>query len=382
MPPAPPQQDRDNSLDFLWIAAGAVAAIILSWYFGKVYITKFILLVRYYEIFAINFAYIYVVALFQKFHLPLTLLQTYHLNNWLDFVQHNYGSELEFSTIVKLSNDVGNILRFPSMAVLIVLAFLLYFTGVSHRFRHTYSTKSLELSEQQNWPQITPVTKLDLVTQKLDEGPWAMAIAPMPFCKKHNLLDVEMKNGRYIATLRRGSAYRMLALQLGSRWSGPNSLPMYLKALLGIFSARACGDKKAADNLIDNINRSSIGPRTNFAGTDVLLRKYFNNKKVQKVVWLHAYITTAMASMLVAARESGVLSTSEFIWLKPLDRRMWYMLNSVGRQTAVTEISGAFSHWLAEKKLGLPLVVPMVDEAVNGLEIAIKEMIYKPDEKD
>ena len=61
---------------------------------------------------------------------------------------------------------------------------------------------------------------------------------------------------------------------------------------------------------------------------------------------------------------------------------MWYMLNSVGRPTATIEICGAFAHWLAEKKLGLPLMVPMVDEAVRGVEVALSEIIYKPDEEE
>jgi intracellular multiplication protein IcmP len=102
---------------------------------------------------------------------------------------------------------------------------------------------------------------------------------------------------------------------------------------------------------------------------------------VQKVIAVHGYIVTAMASLLVASREAGVLSTAEILWLKTTDRRMWYMLNSVGRYTAMGEIAGAFAHWLAEKKLGLPLVVPMVEEAVKGLELALSDILYKPEEK-
>lgn len=80
------------------------------------------------------------------------------------------------------------------------------------------------------------------------------------------------------------------------------------------------------------------------------MHKHLDSKKVAKILGLHGYVTTVLASMLVGARELGVLATSEFIWLKPLDRRMWYMLNSVGRTTPVAEICGAFAHWLAEKK--------------------------------
>jgi intracellular multiplication protein IcmP len=56
------------------------------------------------------------------------------------------------------------------------------------------------------------------------------------------------------------------------------------------------------------------------------------------------------------------------------------MLNSIGRQTAFTEIAGPFAHWLAERRLERKLSVPMVDEAVNALDTALKDVLYVPDE--
>ena len=103
---------------------------------------------------------------------------------------------------------------------------------------------------------------------------------------------------------------------------------------------------------------------------------------VQKVIQSHAYVLTTMASMLEAAREDGVQASADFLWLKPLDRRMWYMLNTVGRQTPFAEVAGPFSHWTAEKEMGRKLLVPMVEEATNALDIALKEIIYRPDEKE
>jgi len=88
-----------------------------------------------------------------------------------------------------------------------------------------------------------------------------------------------------------------------------------------------------------------------------------------------------MATLLELARTDGVLATAEFLWLKPIDRPLWYMLNSVGRQTAFPEIAGVFAHWVAEKRLDRPLKVPMVEEAVKALEMAMKEIKYEPDEE-
>ena len=88
-----------------------------------------------------------------------------------------------------------------------------------------------------------------------------------------------------------------------------------------------------------------------------------------------------MASMLEGAREDGVQASADFLWVKPLDRRFWYMMNTVGRQTPYVEVAGPFAHWIAEKEAGRKLLVPMVEEATNALELALKEVVYRPDEQ-
>ena len=54
----------------------------------------------------------------------------------------------------------------------------------------------------------------------------------------------------------------------------------------------------------------------------------------------------------------------------------------MGRQTPFVEVAGIFAHWVAEKEAGRKLIVPMVEEATNALEIALKEVVYNPDEED
>ncbi len=48
----------------------------------------------------------------------------------------------------------------------------------------------------------------------------------------------------------------------------------------------------------------------------------------------------------------GVQASADFLWLKPIDRRLWYMLNTVGRQTPFAEVAGPYAHWLAEREMG------------------------------
>jgi len=108
------------------------------------------------------------------------------------------------------------------------------------------------------------------------------------------------------------------------------------------------------------------------------MKKYQNTELVQDIVQKHAYMVTVLASLLEAARDDGVVPSAEFLWLKPVDRRLWYMLNCVGRQTPYAEVGGPFAHWKAEKELGRSSLVPMIDEAIKALEIAIKEIKLTP----
>src|SRR5207237_4772929 len=133
--------------------------------------------------------------------------------------------------------------------------------------------------------------------------------------------------------------------------------------------------------LLAQLSASSLG-KLNFNGVDQLLKKHEHSKQVQTIVRSHAYISTVMASLLLAARDDGVQASSDFLWLKPMDRRLWYTLNTVGRQTPFAEIAGIFAHWIAEKEAGIKLQVPMVEEATNAMEVALKEVIYSPDEEE
>lgn len=374
----------DNSLDFLWVVVAFIIGIMLTWHYGKGHITQGICFVRFYEIEAIKYAIFHwarFAVWLSGFGILLPVPDLSLLGIWQNFTVTNR-SPVQFSILMELSSSVGSYLRYPVIFILAVLTSFIYFSNTAQRFKSFLNMKQLKTLEQENWPQIAPVVKLDLLNTDLDKGPWAMSLSPMKYCKKHNLLREEKNEyGSPVAFLKRGDAYRHLSLQLGPRWRGPEFLPKHQRALYAVFASRINGDKPSADALLIQLSISAARGRMNFKGVGKLVAKHKRANSVLKITSVHAYTTTALASLLSASREAGVLATAEFIWLKPIDRRMWYMLNSVGRPTAVSEISGAFSHWVAEKKLGLPLVTPMVEQAVTGFELALKDIIYKPDEK-
>lgn len=363
----------DNSTGILWGIAAIFAFLGGIWFVFKNQLVSFYLLVKYYELHLIN---------------TMTGHRYTNLENMILSAKANV-SNLTFNDVLLLGGNVGNILRYPFGLVMIILAFVVYFGNTTRVYKRTYSMKDLAKLERDNWPQINPTLPLDLIKTDIDVGPWAMALTPMQFCKRHRLLQEvrpERREGMQRAdwdkievVLRRGEANQIFVMQLGQLFAGPERLPPYARALFAAFAARLNADKDGI-KIITQLANSSASGSLNLSGVDALLKKHYSSKLVQARVKQHAYVLTVMAAMLEGAREDGVQATADFLWLKPVDRRLWYTLNTVGRQTPFVEVAGIFAHWMAEKEAGHRLVVPMVEEATKGLEIALAEVVYRPDD--
>lgn len=372
--------NADNSMDFLWLIVMIVAAVVITWYFGKDYITHVVFQIKSYEITAINFVINSWAKFLQFTHLPLPVPQTKTLVQWSAFMQSNQ-TVSDLNAITAVAGAVGKYICYPIAVVLASLSILVYRNNLTAKFKTIFTMQKLKKYEYKDWPEITPVLKLDLVNQDISQGPWAMALTPMDFAKQNKLLKIDKENGQTNVTLIAGAAHRVFALQLGAIWTAADKLPIHTQALFAIFAARANRDRENADKILRQISASAEFGKLDFSGVTEVLNKHMNTKLINHVTNKHAYVLTVMASMLELARTDGVLASAEFLWLKPIDRKLWYMLNSVGRQTAVPEIAGAFAHWIAEKKVNRPLRVAMVDEAAKSLEIAMSEIIYEADDE-
>jgi len=373
--PAPQQSQggADNSLAPLWYIIGAFIVAGIIWVYFHAQIVAVIFQIRLWE-----------AQLISLFNGNAASLVT--------GIKNVSPADVKVDDIVNVSTTVGEYLRYPLAAILLVLGVAVYFGHINLRFKKIHNMQTLVTAEQESWPQITPVVGLDLVKTDIDEGPWAMALSPMQFAKKNNLLQEERivaspdsytrTQAKVIATVRREEAFRVFSLQLGRYWTGVDSLSPHAKALFAVFAARAARDRDAASKLLLQIAASAKVGKLDFTGVDELLKKHRDHKMVKKIVDNHAYVLTVMASMLILARSDGVLASADFLWLKPVDRVLWFMFNAIGRQTPFSEVAGPFAHWVAERTVGRKLMVPMVEEAVNGLEVAIKDIVYIPDETD
>lgn len=279
---------------------------------------------------------------------------------------------------------VGKYLMIFTSPLWVSLSLFLFSHSISGRYKDKYSMERFRQLESHNWPAISTSLGKNYAKVGLDEGPFAMSIQPMPFAKKYGLLDVSTVDGKSVATVNRERAHMAFSAQMGPVWKGSlQHMPAHVLALFAIFASKAEHDVKSYSRLMAQISRSSTRGSTtlDYSGVKAVLFKHIRSMKVAKAVAPHAYLYTALASLLQLAREDGVLASSEFLWLKLVDRNLWYMLNSVGRKTAFPEVSGPYAHWVVECKLRRPLRTPMVEEAINALESGVAEFIYHAEDE-
>ncbi|MCX7091319.1 MAG: type IVB secretion system coupling complex protein DotM/IcmP [Legionellales bacterium] len=365
------QPSGDHSLAPVWIMVMLVFTCYVIWYSAHQYIVSFV--------FAFNIIQAKFICYF---------INDPSLKNDILLMQTLNPSAINWDQLMDFTKHVGDYSRYPIIFMMLVGALILFRSDVTLKYRRRHTMSTLREQEQQNWPSIMPVIKEDLIATDVNTGPWAMAMTPMEFSRKHQLLkksdallDKSTTPGQEMtAGLKRGDAKRIFTLQLGPAWDGFDRCPLHVRALGAVFMARMNRDKASATSILTRLDQSFVAGKLDPGDVDAVIKKHINTELVQDILARHAYVLTVMASLLEAARKDGVVPSAEFLWLKVTDRRLWYMCNCIGRQTPFAEVGGPFAHWKAEKAMGRPSRAPMIDEAIKALEIAIKEIKLSPKE--
>jgi len=258
---------------------------------------------------------------------------------------------------------------FASPLLLLIGVYIVMFSKGS-KFRRRLGLDTLIGFQAQQWKAITPVVKLNPL--KDEKGYWQESISPREWVESNGILMIDGIPDR--EGVRTG-----LSKQLRNPWRGINGMALHRRALIAVFALQA---KRKSSDCRDVLYALATGWADHQSITKLMskdkkllgrINKILNDKgmigPLLNVAMKHAYEESAMAAMLTYARQQGgVLPSAEFLWLKPEDRPLWYILNNVGRPTFHVECAGAVAHWKAEVTAGRPLPEPDVDEAVFGLE--------------
>jgi len=168
------QSQSDNSMAPVWIMVLLFITAYFIWYFAHEHIVRFIF-----------FLTIWQAKLVQLFVGSGALSNQIYLMQTIDPVA------VDWQQMTNMMGQVGIYMRYPYIAILAVLAVYLYQSNIKLKFKRAHDTKSLRAQEQYNWKAIMPIVKLDLTSQDINEGPWAMALNPIEFARKHDLLRKE-----------------------------------------------------------------------------------------------------------------------------------------------------------------------------------------------
>lgn len=318
-------------------------------------------------------------------------------------------------------NYAGKYYSYLMVPVYAALAWLTWDLSVADRFRRKLTMRKLLRNNLRNNPCIAPIVNWprSILEESSDVGYWAVARQPIQLAARHGLLKhpdgspvppAKLLGADHLANMEselqqcrksplrfdRDEAAGLLKSQLGQPFTTADAMAPYLRKLAVAFVLFGTGKKKEGQAILDEMSMSFRAPSEGRKGVTLTCRFPFvlppekphgfilnmccpyDLKKmlegIPHVVAHHAsYECMIVLALYRFARKKGVLPTSEFIWLRPVDRRMFYLLNNEGRRTAWPEIAGAWAHFMAEEKAGISIGEPQVLEGVNALELAIYE---------
>lgn len=292
----------------------------------------------------------------------------------------------------------------------------------------SHSMYSFARSQKEIWVYIKPVVNImEKMTKNsdLDSGWYAMSKLPIMWVKERDLLKpVGAKKKRKLFTVRERSEFTLdkrkafLALKenLGVRWTGLDDLTFDQKCCLAVITPHIFGQVKVSrllnrricalheqesklpkseqkallervtkevDEILDRYRDCFVTPHfdntefdepydpivSSFEELDSEKDMFIKGSDLIKDILLHhAYVKTVFFALIERSWTYGVLSSSELLWLKVVDRDLFYVLSQQGRTSSFIEVCGAWSHYLAEDTYGFKMITPQVNEGIRAID--------------
>ncbi|MEO7326538.1 MAG: hypothetical protein ABIW82_17090 [Dokdonella sp.] len=319
-------------------------------------------------------------------------------------------------TMVTALTIGGSWLRWPILVVFGFCGIWLILRSPTFRYSRTLDYESLLLEQSIPFVRIRPTLWLKGRMTAVERGNYWRALSPYEFAQSIGAIVPNASATITEASWRAEKAAASFALQLGTAplpasddaMLSISAMAYHEQLLFAAFAARVIDKKKASDDLLDGIaigfgphwstrkrlvqrlrGRSyadwpSGGPwvirlssreRTLLAS---ILREAAASKEIQHFLSAHAFVRTLLPALLDRAQTvHGILTTSDFRWIKAVDRPLHFALNDVGRRVASAEASGVRSHMQAELDAGHRLPAPHVEAAVDALRIHLDESSWQ-----
>lgn len=186
------------------------------------------------------------------------------------------------------------------------------------------------------------------------------------------------------------------------------ALKDYERAMLAALLAFACDNKKAAFKMFDymsasfDVHRKVRKEKRSFIDfikgkkaketitsekytvgippeTNKFIKKYIEDPRVKDLLQLHGYyFYPFMLGLALLAKKKGILTTADFIWLRPMDTLFFRVLNAAGGGTCWAECAGVFAHYEAEEVIKRTLADIYVKNAYEALHARLEDGGWLP----
>ena len=298
--------------------------------------------------------------------------------------------------MTRVLSYTGKWVRWPFAGLLVCLGGLGVFLGRTGGLVRKFGMKTLLENNAEVFPCLTPVVGRGdylLSRTSYDSGPWMLARSPLQFAAVHGILtDAQGQAWDEADLLREGlgdtdlpaygrakfdtrKAFSVFVAQLGIPHRSFSEMPLPRRAMAAALVAYAAGAKEEGISLLDKVSASYTEQEGKAPRCAVLenseflegLGKLFTQHSHVAGSLAHGFELTWFMGLLTLARKKGVLACSQFLWLRPLDRPLWYALNQVGGRVAWSEASAAWSHYQVEIQTGKALGEAFVENAVLAL---------------
>lgn len=276
---------------------------------------------------------------------------------------------VSFSQFYAIREAVGSQTRWVIGFIIFCLAILIIFKMKGQGFRRKFSLgggkkQDLGLNHYQagHWKVAATSAYFDPDNRDAHILP---ARTPMEWCRDNN---IEFEN----SLLDRDAAEEAFKKQLGDPYNGFKKMALRYQ-VIAFFCVLHMKRDKAALKERETLSIAWAAGKDGTKAMEEFVARYIGNEKhiksIEKIMKRHAYTNTGLFALLDKSRaKGGVLATSDFLWLRYIDRHLHYTLNNCGRRRFHTEGAGSVSHYFAENGAKTPIIEPYMEQCIDGLE--------------
>lgn len=349
-----------------------VVLIWIFWYFFHAEVREMVRWIRYAEAWLISW-------FLDSDYMIFWNNKEYNFHSAMDLIPNYEKDDLRYRHLSNFTAITMQPWKMPICALLFAGAGWCMFMGPRTQYRRRFNLEGLIERQARIFPVISPFVKFNPSTQPT-RPPGSPVPAELPLFAEAlgpeewlAFSRISIPDGK----MDKEELEEAFIQQLGPRWKGPNAMDDYKQVLLAAFCLKAARKRADADEMLGRLAKCwSFGGGLDLRkdkklfkwATGVLKDKDLAGKTLAAVNQ-HAFETTALMKGLAFARsEGGVLSPSQFLWLRAHDRALWYPLNNMGRQSFHMEAMGAMAHFKAERLTQRPIPVAKVKDAVTTIE--------------